>query len=362
MPYLWPWAMSGAAGMTKHVKIEAGLYARVGSRVTSYFTQVKGSYVLLGGSLEAARKKLMELRGRAQREDTIRAMCRGFIEEQRQLLRERDSNALAPRTIEEYEGCLERHVIPVFGDMKASAFRPMHAAQYLAMRRKGNADAGVKPAPTSANREIAALASAFNYGMREGMVESNPCHGVKRNREKPRNRQVSLGEFNAFMQFAKTQTPALYMAALIGATVAISGRRRAELLRLDIKSLRPEGIDTRDAKTKYYEAERTYLVEWSPLLRQIFEEVGRVRPAKSRFLFPTRSLGPYTDQGFKCTWNKLMKAWVRHGGDHFTAHDLRAFYVTRMLEQDRNPNTHRNEATMRKVYDRRRKVNVTPLA
>lgn len=348
--------------MTTYNTIEDGLYARVGARVTSYFTKIDGQTVALGRDLKAAREKLAELRGTKERDDTIRAMCRGFIAEQRQMRVDGDSNALGARTIEEYAACLERHVLPVFGDMRAAEFRPMHAAQYLAARRKGNPAKGIKGAPTSANREMAALASAFNFGMREGMVESNPCHGVKRNRERPRNREVALVEFNAFMQFAKTQTPALYMAALIGAAVAVSGRRRAELLGLDVDAMRPEGIDTRDAKTKFYEADRRYLVLWSPLLRQILAEVQRIRPAKSRYLFPTRTLTPYTDQGFKCTWNKLMRAWMKAGGDHFTAHDLRAFYVTRMLEQDRDPNTHRNEATMRKVYDRRKTVEVTPLA
>lgn len=349
--------------MTTYTTIEDGLYARVGARVTSYFTKIDGQTIALGRQLDEARTKLAELRGTREREDSIRAMCRGFIAEQRQMLAERDSNALAPRTIEEYSGCLERHVLPVFGDMRAADFRPMHAAQYLAARRKGNPAKGIKGAGPSANREMAALASAFNYGMREGMVEANPCHGVKRNREKPRNREVGLDEFNSFLQFAKDQPTALYMAALVTATVAISGRRRAELLTLDIEALTDEGIDTRDAKTKYYEADRNYLVRWSPLLRQILAEVQRIRPVKSKFLFPTKhGKTPYTEQGFKCTWNKLMKAWMKAGGQHFTAHDLRAFYVSRMLEQDRDPNTHRNEATMRKVYDRRKTVEVSPLA
>jgi hypothetical protein len=33
-----------------------------------------------------------------------------------------------------------------------------------------------------------------------------------------------------------------------------------------------------------------------------------------------------------------------------------------MLEQGRAPNTHQNEETMRRVYDRRRLIKVTPVA
>ncbi|AWI53165.1 hypothetical protein DEH84_06785 [Aquabacterium olei] len=350
--------------MTEHVKIEEGLYARVGARVTSYSTMVDGKRVPLGKTLDEARAKLAELRGQVKVENTIRAMCRGYIAEQRELAATGDSNALKPRTIDEYEICLEGNVIPVLGDMAPSAFRSMHAAQYLDRRRKGSTD-GKKRAPVGANRDMAALSGAFNYGMRQGMVESNPCHGVKRNKERARTRDVSRVEFNEFMRFAKEKPTALYMAALVTAAVAVSGRRRAELLPLGVDALTDEGIDTRDAKTKAHESVRNYLVKWSPLLVSILTEAHRIRPkaaAKSQRLFPTRTGDAYTPNGFKATWNKLMTAWVKAGGEHFTSHDLRAFYISRMLEQDRDPNTHKNVATMMRVYDRRKTIEVTPLA
>lgn len=46
----------------------------------------------------------------------------------------------------------------------------------------------------------------------------------------------------------------------------------------------------------------------------------------------------------------------------FTAHDLRALYVSEMLFQERDPNTHKQEKTMSRVYDRRELIKVTPLA
>ena len=84
----------------------------------------------------------------------------------------------------------------------------------------------------------------------------------------------------------------------------------------------------------------------------------------TKYVFATRSGEPYTASGFKCEWNRLMRRYVdRFGKDaHFRAHDLRALYVSEMLEQNRCPNTHKNEETMRRVYDRRKVVEVTPLA
>jgi hypothetical protein len=36
-------------------------------------------------------------------------------------------------------------------------------------------------------------------------------------------------------------------------------------------------------------------------------------------------------------------------------------YVGQMLAQDKNPNTHQNLETMRRVYDRRKVVTVKPI-
>jgi integrase len=57
-------------------------------------------------------------------------------------------------------------------------------AQYLHRREKeGSAVAG--------NRERACLSSACNYAMRNGWLDFNPCHGVRRNRETPSKVYVS---------------------------------------------------------------------------------------------------------------------------------------------------------------------------
>lgn len=95
-------------------------------------------------------------------------------------------------------------------------------------------------------------------------------------------------------------------------------------------------------------------------------EVGAIkRHVTSVFLFATLEGQTYTDQGFKCLWNRLMHSFAPGGAkspEWFHAHDLRALYVSEMLDQDRNPNTHKNEETMRRVYDRRAVIKVTPLA
>ena len=96
---------------------------------------------------------------------------------------------LAPPTQVSYRGYIERQLKPVFGEMEPDDIEPYHIAQYLE-RRKERAKVG-------ANKEIGCLASAFQYGMRNGLCTRNPCRGVRRNKTRPKDRYVRDGEFRA---------------------------------------------------------------------------------------------------------------------------------------------------------------------
>jgi integrase len=283
----------------------------------------------------------------------IHQMCKSYIAEQRELAKTGDPAALAARTIRDYVEALERHIIPAFGHMRPGAFKPTHAAQYLHAARK---DARA----VRANREIAALASAFNYGMAMGLVDANPCRGVRRNKERPRTRSVSIAEVNALLELAEARGGAALMVALIAVTIALTGRRRGDILALPVTALTSDGIEISDRKTERF-GQRRYLVAWSPLLERVVAQAAQVRPV-GEYVFPTRTGQPYSDSGFKTEWNKLIKLYEAKTGDRFRAHDLRALYVSAMLDRGHDPNTHQNQTTMRRVYDRRRLINVKPLA
>jgi len=332
------------------------LYVKHGKRVDTYYTILQGKYVGLGGDRREAQQKLQDLIAGKPTASTIGEMCERFIKHLQVQVENNVPGALAARTVGDYTNDLRMHVMPVFGRMPIPDFEPHHKAQYLdRMAERGRA--------VRANREMAALGSAFNHGIRTGIAKTNPCHGVRRNPEKPRNRRPEIREVNAFLQVAKAKGRSSYMVALIGVMVGVTGRRRAELLELHMSALRDEGIQVESSKIKADEAERTYIVEWTPFLRELVAEARSLpRPVESLFVFTNRSGQPYTDSGFKAMWAKIMAEYVAGGGIRFTAHDLRAMYVTEMLERGQNPETHRNEATTRKVYDRRRRVKVTPLA
>jgi integrase len=327
---------------------------RHGKRTTTYYALIQGKRINLGHDRQAADVKLRELINGSPTAGTIADMCGQFIAYQRMVL-EAGKAELAESTIDEYENSLNKYVLPVFGGMPPSSFQPTHSAQYLfAQRAKGRA--------VRANREMAALGSAFNFGMSKGMVAANPCHGVKRNKETPRSRRPETREVNALTQVAKAKGESAYMIILIGLMVAITGRRRAEVMRLTSFALRDDGIHVVDCKTKAGQPERTYLVSWSPLLRELVQEALNMKRSKaSGYIFATLDGQPYTDSGFKTMWNRVMHDYAKAGGVWFTTHDLRAYYVTEKGEKGENPETHKNPATTKRVYDRTRVVKVKPL-
>ena len=280
-------------------------------------------------------------------------LWKAYIAEQRELVKSQDPAALTPRTIRDYTKMMEQNVLPEFGSMRPNSFKPTHAAQYIRAQRLAGR-------PVRGNREMSCLGSVFAYGMSVGACESNPCKGVRRNKERARTRSVSIGEVNTLLELAEGKGRGLLMVSLIAVTVALTGRRRGEILGLTTDCLTEEGIEVVDTKTRRY-GERRYLVRWSPMLRRVIQQATQLRPG-TPYVFPTRFSNPYTDSSFRREWAAMMKLYEKATGDRFRAHDLRALYVSHMLDRGQNPNTHRSEATMHRVYDRRRVIDVEPLA
>ena len=337
-----------------------GLYMIPGKRRVLYFCKPQNKYTPLGYNLDdakAALAKLMEL-PLLPGQHTVEHMCLEYIKEQRRYIKAGDPEARALSTIDDYEYSLTRFIIPVFGHMHPDSVTKQHIAKYL--------KAGRETRRVRVNRDRAALSSAYKFGLAEGLAKENPCLGVPRNIERARTRKVSITEFNDFLEHARAKGGSAYLVALIGCVVALTGRRRGEILRLTKAALQPEGFKVKDCKTKVGEPERHYLVEWSELLHQVVAEVMAIkRRVSSIYLFATLDGTPYVDSGFKCLWNRLMHSYAPGGTKSekwFTAHDLRALYVSEMKHQERNPNTHKQEKTMNRVYDRRELIKVTPLA
>lgn len=132
----------------------------------------------------AAKAKWIELSTGQAPDGTVSALLDAFV---RHCEHEVRAGRRAKRTLADNEA--ESRVLKkVFGRMHASAVTKRHVASYLVRRTDDEGNA----APVRANREIALLSSAYSWALsrEEWSVESNPCHGVRRNRESPRTHYV----------------------------------------------------------------------------------------------------------------------------------------------------------------------------
>lgn len=214
----------------------------------------------------------------------------------------------APST---YQGNLleAENLKKVFGRMQARAVLPTHIAQYLDTR-------GAK-SKVRANREISLMSHIHSYGMRWGMVNSNPCIGVAKHREKGRDRYIMDAEFESVKSIAGE------LIATVMDFAYITALRKGDILRLKLDQITDEGIWIVQSKTK---AKQLYV--WSEGLREVVGRAMKLKRPKSQYLFCNLQSQPYTDSGFKCLWQRVQVKWAEQGGVRFTFHDTRAKALT----------------------------------
>jgi hypothetical protein len=84
---------------------------------------------------------------------------------------------LVAATGKKYEQYILLQLIPYCGHIHRSDINSSHVARFLVERKKAGA-------PIAANRERAAWSTATNWAMGKGWLTSNPCRGVRRNKER----------------------------------------------------------------------------------------------------------------------------------------------------------------------------------
>lgn len=116
------------------------------------------------------------------------------------------------------------------------AVQPQHIAQYLDWR--------AKTAPVRANREVAWLSAAWNWGRERGITDrANPCAGVRRNKESGRDIYVEDDEMAAIM--AHADEPLRYAIML----AYLTGQRPGDMRRMDESDIRDGHLLVQQAKT-----------------------------------------------------------------------------------------------------------------
>jgi integrase len=208
----------------------------------------------------------------------------------------------------QYEQGLQlRKLVAVFGAMPIADIRRSDIARYRDER----------VAPVAANREIALLSHIFARALEWELVDVNPCSGVQRNNEAPRDRYVTDEEFLVVYDAASRLIQIMMGLALL------TGQREGDLLQIRVSDLLANGISFQQRKTK-----RKLIVEWSPALRHVTEQALALprSTVQSVYLVCQADGQPYSCSGFKTAWQRHIRTCLQDGklAERFTFHDLRA--------------------------------------
>lgn len=214
---------------------------------------------------------------------------------------------LAPKTRAEYGTALAR-MSNVFGGLAIDGLTKTMMAQYLQSR------GGVK-----ANREMAAISSVYSWGMGRGFAAANPCHGVRRNPEKPRERYITNKEFADALRRTTPAARDLLLAAYL------TGLRQGDLRRMTMDNIGREGLVLTESK-----GNKRLVVLWSGPLRKL---VNRAKArSKCNRVFTNCSGDPWTLWAVQSVMRRLEVDWRFHDirakaeSDHKTGMGLLSRY------------------------------------
>jgi len=111
--------------------------------------------------------------------------------------------ALQPRTKKDYAAYGEK-VCLVFGKVNCHRIKPHHIRKYMDNRKK--------TALVQANREHSFMSAVFSWAYENGRVKINPCVGVRKFKEEPRDRYIEDWEYDAMLEEARKNVPLMAAA------------------------------------------------------------------------------------------------------------------------------------------------------
>lgn len=198
---------------------------------------------------------------------------------------------LKPATKVDYEHILRR-LAHHFGELPVGTLRPNQVAHFLEQRKRAGRGA------VRANREFAVLSAVHDFGMRQLYVESNPCHGVRRNTERPSKRYVGNEEF--LEVFNRANEPFQDLIAF----AYLSGFRQTDIFLLErAKHLTPRGIEFVESKTG-----KAHAQAWSDAVRFFVRRSMERRP-QAELVFTNTYGHPWTVSGVASQLARLKAPW-----------------------------------------------------
>lgn len=321
-----------------------------GVKITYRYHPIGGKPVNLGTDRDAAIDQVLQLTRAAPDSGTVAELWRLYQ-------KTTDWAELKPATQTDYTQC-SVELLRVFGTMAAIDVRALHVRRYLRKERAS--------APVRANREAALLSNLLNVAIDQGDIEENVCRHVRRNKERPRSIAPQADTIQRFTAWATARSGQAAILSGMAEFAALEGSRRVEFRTLAWPQVGADVVRLRRAKQRDDGAPVWDMVGMSPALAALLARMRLISGSNPLGpVFPSARGGAYNERAFKSAWARLMAQArddsagppVMTTAEHFTFHDLRAFYVTEHKRQHATlPDLHSNPGTTARVYDRSKEV------
>lgn len=255
-----------------------------------------GHWEHLGSDVDKAKKRANEIaHGLADGFGTMAYHLDEFIKGCRARVK---LKTLSQRTLEDYED----NVVTLktyFGKLLPTAIEPANVADFLDINLE--AERGVR-----ANREKACLSACFTWLIRKGLgsVKTNPCIGVKRNRETKRERYVEDDEMRATLAAAPAQVQVL--AELVYRTL----QRPEDIIHWTKSNLVDRRVDGKLVKVIHSKQGKTGAIVDIEVTPQIEAVLAKMKAAKvvGMTLIHRRDGKPYTYDGLSSMLKRQQTA------------------------------------------------------
>ncbi len=196
------------------------------------------------------------------------------------------------------------HISGTLGNKRLSAIdRSIISMLHSSITKQGH--------PIAANRILALISSVFGWAMSAGMWESNPALGIRRNKEKSRDRFIQGDELPRFFQaVADEPNETVRDYVLIS---LLTGARRSNVCSMRWQDINFDRAEWRIEETKNGTPQTVAL---SP---EALHVLRNRKSDKSVFVFPGTGKYGYLAEPRK-GWERILK---RAGIDNLRIHDLR---------------------------------------
>lgn len=182
------------------------------------------------------------------------------------------------------------------------------------------------------NRQLAVMSSLFGAAVEWGWLDYNVCKEVKRNDAKKRNRPVSAAEIQELKRYANKQ-----VAIAVDLTF-LTGLRQGEIIQLAWRQI---DHDAKVIRRRHHRSGQENQVTITPDVDAVLSRcrelpVRKKKPgrhhhralgdrgdaAEREYVLTTRDGDPYTSEGFRAVWQRVINRYKDAGHDPFTFQDI----------------------------------------